>query len=64
MKTTPVRHRHVCAQCQTQRVTFSVRGDRRFRARNDHDLCARCYRDHQSMFRRWCRENVLDGWIV
>ena len=64
MKTHIIRSKHLCAHCQTTRALFNTSRDRRFRARNDHDLCSRCHRTYQSMLRRWNRENTLDGWML
>jgi hypothetical protein len=64
MRITPIRQRHLCSHCQLQKASFTSVGNRHFRARKDHDLCSRCFRRLKATFRRWCRENTLDGWLM
>jgi len=61
MKIHIIHSKHLCAHCHTQRALFNTSRDIRFRARNDHDLCSRCYRVYQSAFPLESREHA--GWL-
>lgn len=64
MKTHVIHQKHLCRHCHTERALFSTVSNPRYRARKDHDLCARCHRLYKSALRRWARENTLDGWML
>ena len=59
-----IRSKHLCAHCHTQRALFNTSRNVHFRARDDHDLCSRCYRIYKSALRCWNRENTLDGLML
>jgi len=64
MKSKLISPRHLCAECRVRRTAFDVRGDGRYRAMDDHDLCSRCLRVYQAGLRRWREANTLDGWML
>ena len=64
MKSSTILQKHLCAHCHTERTSFNVRGSSHYKARKNHDLCSRCFSAYLSAYRRWCRENTLDGWLI
>ena len=58
------RTHHACRCCRARRAHFRRRGHRHTKARRDHDLCKRCFRQHLAIYRRWSRHNTHNGWMV
>jgi hypothetical protein len=53
------REKHLCRRCLTARAGFIYRG--RYRARHDHDLCQRCFRELRAGFLRWVAREFPGG---
>ncbi len=51
--------KHLCRGCGKTKARFWFGG--RIKARNDHDLCFRCYRSSRAMFLRVARLTPCPG---
>lgn len=56
------RQKHLCRHCGKARAVFRYGGH--IKARNDHDLCSRCFRKYRAQFRNASRQAELKAMIA